>query len=376
MRADRPKIRDSDLRELREGDPWEVLQQALRTTFGAELAIQQFREEYHSYIRVDVVRGRLVGFRITRHSGYKNRDLMVEGSGFLQWLSVYALATDPSISILLLDEPDAHLHSSLQGILLRKLEEIAGKTRKQVLIATHSSEILKNAPPRRILEVSTARAPRFLVNEDQKVGLLAGLGSEYAPRIDRIKQTKRLLLVEGNFDIRVLKKVCEISNVEWPNVWVEWKSAAQHKERKQLFRALEEEIPDLVAISLRDRDDESPASVDGDLNDTGHSNAPDGFHCKKWKRRHIESYLIWPPAIASATGLAEDVIEARLRDEFALAIGDNFKDANPPQAIIDCRGKDVLNTLGADPYQVISHFIAEDIPADLRIFVDELRRLT
>jgi len=38
---------------------------------------------------------------------------MVEGSGFLQWLSVFALATDPGLDVLLLDEPDAHLHSSL-----------------------------------------------------------------------------------------------------------------------------------------------------------------------------------------------------------------------------------------------------------------------
>lgn len=43
---------------------------------------------------------------------------MVEGSGFLQWLSVYTLALNPSINVLLLDEPDAHLHTTLQDHLL------------------------------------------------------------------------------------------------------------------------------------------------------------------------------------------------------------------------------------------------------------------
>lgn len=376
LRGDRSKIRDSDLRELRETDPWEVLQQALRSIFGAELSIQPFREEYHSYIRVEVVRGNLMGFRIGRHPGYKSRDLMVEGSGFLQWLSVYALATDPTISILLLDEPDAHLHSSLQGLLLSKLQAIAEKTGKQVLIATHSAEILRNAPPEKILEVSTSRAPRFLSTEEQKVGLLAGLGSDYAPKIDRLKRTRRLLFAEGKGDIRILKEVCKILGIDWPDQWVEWTTASGHKERKQLFRALSEEIPGLVAVSLRDRDDESPSSVDEALNDTGHSSSPDGFYCKKWRRRHIESYLIWPPALAAATTLSEEEIRNLLRDDFGLAIGANYVDANPPQAIIDFRGKDVLERLGIRADKVIRHYPAVDIPSDLRTFLEELSRLT
>ena len=104
LRGDRAKILDSDLRKLRETDPWEILQQALRTTFGTELVIQPFRDEYHSYIKAEIFRGELRNYKIRRYPGFKNRDLMVEGSGFLQWLSVFALATDPAISTLLLDE--------------------------------------------------------------------------------------------------------------------------------------------------------------------------------------------------------------------------------------------------------------------------------
>jgi len=87
LRGDKPKILDSDLRNLRKTDAWEVLQQALRTTFGAELVIRPFRDEYHSYIKVEIIRGELRNYKIRRYSGFKNRDLMVEGSGFLQWLS-------------------------------------------------------------------------------------------------------------------------------------------------------------------------------------------------------------------------------------------------------------------------------------------------
>ena len=81
---------------------------------------------------------------------------MVEGSGFLQWLSVFALATDPDLDVLLLDEPDAHLHTSLQEQLLDSLRDVAATTGKQMLIATHSAEILRNAEPSDILHIRAA----------------------------------------------------------------------------------------------------------------------------------------------------------------------------------------------------------------------------
>ena len=102
---------------------------------------------------------------------------MVEGSGFLQWLSVFALATDPEINVLLLDEPDAHLHTSLQEQLLDSLRDIATATGKQMLVATHSAEILRNAEPSDILHIhSGGRGGDTSSEERQKVGLLAGLG--------------------------------------------------------------------------------------------------------------------------------------------------------------------------------------------------------
>lgn len=375
LRGDRSKIRDSDLQNLRENDAWEILQQALRATFNAELSIQPFRDEYHSYIKVEVIRGEPVGFRIKRFSNYKARDLMVEGSGFLQWLSVYTLAVDPKINILLLDEPDAHLHSSLQRQLLDKLEEIAIRSGKQVLVATHSVEILRNAPPQRILEVYRGRTPRFLSEETQKVGLLAGLGSDYAPKIDRIKQTRRLLMVEGEFDARILRQVANVLGITFSDKWVEWKSAAGHKERKQLFLALSSEIDNLVTVSLRDRDDESVATVGPDLTDTGHTQTPQDFHCKKWRRRHIESYLIWPPALAIASGRPQTEIADILRDDFGIAIGNNFQSTAPPQVLLEVRGKDILKVLGINANEIVQHMTPEEIPEDLCLLVNTLNNL-
>ena len=86
LRGTKTKINDSDLHALRSSDPWELLQHNLREIFATELDIAPFREEYHSYIQVDVVKGEVDGYKLRRHPGYNKRDLMVEGSGFLQWL--------------------------------------------------------------------------------------------------------------------------------------------------------------------------------------------------------------------------------------------------------------------------------------------------
>jgi predicted ATPase len=378
LRGDRRKLLDRDLRRLRESDPWELLQGALRETFSAELDVSDFSEEYHSYIRVEVVKGDVDGFKLKRWPKYNKRDLMVEGSGFLQWLSVYTLATNPEVDVLLLDEPDAHLHTSLQTTLLGRLQQLAAKTGKQVLVATHASEILRYASPGEILEIRNGKDGqtfRYLQQEHQKVGLLAGLGSDYAPRIDRIQRTRRLLFVEGTTDPLILKALAAILGRRWDDRWIEWCAATEQKERKNLFLALCEEIPGLVAVSLRDRGDTPAGQVGSELEDKTIT-TPAGLDCRRWRRRNIESYLLWPPAIAEATGRPESAIRTELADHFALAIGSTFAEPMPPAALLDADGKNVLQALlggtGATVLDVAKAIPPNAVCHDIVTFLDTL----
>ncbi|MFC1930453.1 ATP-binding protein [Chloroflexota bacterium] len=375
LRGNRTKILDSDLRGLRSSDSWELLQQALRTIFSTELVVSPFKEEYHSYIKIEIAKGNARGFRLTRFPGYKNRDLMVEGSGFLQWLSVFTLAADPSVDVLLLDEPDAHLHHSLQENLIQQLMDFATSTKKQILIATHSTEILKQTLPEMILMIPTSTAPKYLSQEHQKVGFLAGLGSAYTPRIDKVKINKRILFIESEADIKYLRKISEVLELNWPDSWVEWVNKFGHKERKYLFIALKEEIPDLVTISLRDRDDEAINTVGDELEDKNLNGGPHDLYCKKWRRRNIESYLIWPEAIAKATNKTVEDVNRILQDQHGIAIGDTFVDTHPPEALCQVDGKFVLSTFNANPLDVINNLPIEKIPKDIKYLISELIRL-
>lgn len=382
LRGEKAKISDPDLANLRKTDPWELLQQNLRLTFSAELDVATFREEYHSYIQVEVVKGTVQGYKLKRYAGYNKRDLMVEGSGFLQWLSVFALATDPEIDVLLLDEPDAHLHPSLQDQLLESIRALSAQAKKQVLVATHSTEILRNAEPSDILNVRR-NSGGYLYKESQKVGMLAGMGTDYAPRVDGVKRSKRILFVEGRSDLPILKILASKLGIEWPEPWIEWKNSQGQKERRQLYLALKEEIPELRALSLRDRDDEPAETVGADLVDNPVPTDPE-FHPRRWRRRYIESYLIWPPAIAVASGLTEEQVKDHLMDHHGIGVGANFPDSDAPQALMDVRGKAILKAVGGasvleqfnvSALDVAKEFDPELVPMDIKTFLADLTNL-
>ncbi|RSN29833.1 hypothetical protein DMC61_16360 [Amycolatopsis sp. WAC 04169] len=367
----RTKISDPDLRQLRESDPWEKLMQTLRVVFGAELIVKDFREEYHSYIEILVDKGTGDEFKMKRHNGYNPRDLMVEGSGFLQWLSVYTLATSPDADVLLFDEPDAHLHPTLQQEMLRRLDEIANSGGKQVLLATHSSEILRHASPARILEIRRGGRARYLREAHQKVGLLEGLGSDYSPRIDKVRSTKRLLFIEGKTDVPILQNLASTAGLRWHESWVEWLSSAPQRDRRNLWSALCEDIHGIVAVSLRDRDDEAIASVGDNLVDVGYTTIAD-FHARKWRRRYIEAYLLYPPAIADCTGKPEKEVVEYLREKHGIAVGDNFTARIAPQALMDVRAKDVLQGLRVNAIDLSKHIPSSAICDDVRDFLTQL----
>ena len=59
------------------------------------------------------------------------------------------LYTHPA-SVLLLDEPDAHLHIILQDAIYGKLRAVAAEQKSQLIIATHSEVIIDTVEPQEL----------------------------------------------------------------------------------------------------------------------------------------------------------------------------------------------------------------------------------
>lgn len=288
---------------------WRHLKEILSEVFHVNLYVHDFDSKFHNYIYIDILD--VVKNPDTQQKEQiksSKRDLMVEGSGFLQWLSVFALALDNNNDTLLLDEPDAHLHSSLQALLLEKLEEICCRNNKQILMVSHSSDLIKLIDYKKILHVENSKA-EYLKNNEQKVLVLEGLGSKYFPLLDSIIEHKRILLVENASDARILRSLCKKIGKDWPENLVIWVTNKKHKERKTLIIELNQKIAqetgsNIISYSLRDLDDENYNTTNIDLHDNGKSEQKDdtGQHVimkyRTLRRREIENYLVIPEAIS------------------------------------------------------------------------------
>ncbi|WP_300239748.1 AAA family ATPase [Pseudomonas sp.] len=339
----RTKLKDSDLAWLRKNDPWEILVSAMQSMFGTDIRIVPFNERWHSYLKVRCVKGEIdsKGF-FKSHSGFNARDLMVEGQGFLQWLSVYALSLSPEVNIVLLDEPDAHLNAALQKDLLQSLEAVAAGQGKQILMATHSPELIRLHEHDRILSVSKSGA-KYLDAPEGRIKVLSGIGSVHTPTIHSLMQNKRMLILEAPSDLRFLQKLAERAKFKWPQNVTPWYWTGTASERLQLFRQLKKEIPELKCISIRDRDDESANTVSESLIDRGFKNKEQDFTVMKWRRRHIEGYLLCKAAIARAASVDIAKIEEFFeKDEHALALPDNTTRSEIAPSIRDAQAKEIF----------------------------------
>ena len=326
------------------------------------------------------MKGAWEGTRLRKFPKFKPRDLMAEGSGFLQWLSVFSLALDPETNVLLLDEPDAHLHSSLQTLLLSELESIAGRFGKQVLLATHSTEILRWAEHSKILMFREGNI-KYLNDDAARMGLFAGLGSEFSPRLDRLKKSNKLLIVENESDARFLDIIASKLGAPISKDVVVWAWTGSSKERKQLFYQLKGDIPDLKAVSIRDRDSLEQANVDPTtLRDKSEKNTEPNLKLRVWQRRHIENYLMCPEAIARASGKEIDEVKAFFADNHAIAIPANFTEKNVLQAMKDAHGKALMETdarsiekvFGVTKFEVASALDPAEICDDLRVIIADI----
>lgn len=371
LRGDKSKINSSDLKLLRANDPFERLQDMLRRIFSMELKVVPFNDLYNTTLKILCYR---VEFnnqtnRYARVANYSERDIMVLGNGFLQWLTIFPMALNSHIDVLLLDEPDAHLHNMLQREMLDSLRTLIPTSKKQVIFATHSTRIIKESNYETVFDTNKMK---YISSDDQKATILLGLGGEYLPYIDRAKITKRIIFIEGSSDKQFLEIWAKKLGVALPDVcYIE--GTESHKERFQIFQFLKKQIPELKAISLRDRDTEHENNVDIHLNTGCRFDSAD-FRPLTWKRRNHENYLIYPDAIAraaKAAGADVAAIRAYLIEEHSLAMAtlESFTRYDASDALINVDGKVLMKKVGrqfdCNKFTVAKKMLPKEIPADV-----------
>ena len=191
-------------------------------------------------------------------------DLSACGRGQQQTMLLLAhMAANPG-SVLLLDEPDAHLEILRQRQIYQVLSETADETCSQIIAASHSEVMLNEAAGRDVLIAFVGKPHRLDNRGSQVAKALKDIGFEHYVQAEK---TGWVLYLEGATDLAILLALARrldhsaVELLEAPYVHY---VANQPRKAREHFHGLREAKPDLSGIAIYDRL-ESPPQVDPNL---------------------------------------------------------------------------------------------------------------
>lgn len=256
-------------------------------------------------------------------------DISSGGGGLTTLLSV-AVATElAGARLILLDEPDAHLHSSLQAEVAKGLQEMTEQGNCQIIVATHAPDFIDSVPPDSLRWVDRRRQSGESVTSTTR--LMERLGSLTKVHALQLSDVRVILWLEGRTDLELLDKVAKKLGKEHifasPALEAAFDLKEGHEEylggqQKLLSRVLDREV---WIVAVRDADYRRLAeSAPRQLVVKGNDEARLFILGKK----EIENYFLEPEAIASAyRALAEgNVSEASSAPPDADAVRDAIRE--------------------------------------------------
>ena len=256
-------------------------------------------------------------------------DISLAGRGLQQMLLIFAYLYSHRRSVLLIDEPDAHLEILRQKQVYVLLRELAAEQESQVVLVTHSEVILDEA-----------------VEVDHHLTLLLGGAVDDLPGTQEIRNSLKyfgtdhylrarqrgyVLYVEGSTDLDMLRALAQRLAHPAAQLWDQRINAFYvHNtfpdrnldaelarveggfgvDPKRHFFALREMLPGLRGLAILDNDGKQPEdSCDG------------GLHIVHWTRYEAENYFVTPEVLLHHAaehygdlfaGTADEVLDALL----------------------------------------------------------------
>jgi ABC-type taurine transport system ATPase subunit len=206
-------------------------------------------------------------------------DIAASGRGLQQTLLLLAHLYENPKTVLLLDEPDAHLEILRQRQIYQILIETAEKQGAQVIAASHSEVVLNEAATRGRV-IAFVGKPHVLTDRGSQV--LKALSDIGFDQYYQAEQTGWVLYLEGATDLAILREFARVLDhpakecLERP--FICYVATNRPQKARDHFNGLREAKTDLVGIAVFDR-------LDKDLETT----AP--LTELMWARREIENYI-------------------------------------------------------------------------------------
>ncbi len=248
-------------------DRWDLLVKRIKHLFGVDLDKPRYVME----------RGEVI-------MGYKEHgltlDLSSSGRGLQQTLLVLAYMYANPNSVILLDEPDAHLEILRQRQIYELVTQVAKDNGNQIIAASHSEVLLNEAAGKDMVIAFVGKPHPIVGGKSQQVRkALARIGFD---QYYQAEQTGWVLYLEGSTDLAILRAFARRLNnktassaLEMPFVHYVGNSSS---DASRHFYGLKEALPKLRGVALFDRLE---------------SSLPDDPYLKHlvWRQREIENYL-------------------------------------------------------------------------------------
>ena len=230
-------------------------------------------------------------------------DVSSSGRGFQQMLLIFAYLYSHKGSVLLVDEPDAHLEILRQKQVYVLLRDIASENNSQVVIVTHSEVILDEALDNNLTLLMEGRTDN-LARKPEIRNSLKHFGADHY-----IKARERgyVLYVEGGTDVDMLRALAERLNHPIAEVWDErintfyvqnnYPDVSLDSELERVeggfgvtprvhFNGLNGLLPSLKGLAILDNDGQNRnSSEEGRLT------------LSYWRRYEAENYFVTPDVL-------------------------------------------------------------------------------
>ncbi|MFM7642954.1 MAG: ATP-dependent nuclease [Cyanobium sp.] len=278
-------------------------------------------------------------------------DLSLAGRGFQQMLLILVHLYSHKGSVLLIDEPDAHLEILRQQQIYALLSAIADRNGCQVLMATHSQVVMQEALDGNLTLILKGHAEDLA----SKPAIRESLKRFGAAHYVRARETGHVLYLEGSTDLAMLRAFADrlrhpvrdlITDGSQLNVYylqdnrpepgqspedlLDAVEGAFGEKARDHFYALRRLLPDLRGLEILDNDNR------------GLQNSQEGgFTRLPWKRYELENYIVTPqllmewaqPTVADLFADQRAAILSQLLLDSVFASNDadfqNYLQANP-----------------------------------------------
>jgi len=256
--------------------PWQQLLAHIKNLFDIQLNAPQYVKE-RSELSLTYCERRGVEL-----------DLSSAGRGCQQVMLLLSFLLANPGSVLLMDEPDAHLEILRQRDVYNLITEVASNSDSQIVVASHSTVVLQEAAERDVV-MAFVGTPHRIDTRSRMSQVRKALESIPMADYYLAEQKGWMLYLEGSTDLAILRRLAQRlghAAAEYLDhaVPVVYLGSNQPQAARDHFHGLREAKADLVGVALFDR-------LDRELQ------SGTALTERAWQRREIENYLVSPESL-------------------------------------------------------------------------------